>query len=253
MNVIIIEDEQLMADALQEELEGLDPDIQVMAKLGSIRAAVDYFKSQPQPDLFFSDIQLPDGLSFEIFQQIDSSAPVIFCTAYDEYALEAFRQNGIDYLLKPIDQQMLVKTLKKYQQLRGTSSIPTFDSEQLLTYFGLHQTQRNASLLVHKGDKIIPIKKNHLALLHKKDGITYAHTFDRKKYVLDQNLDTLEETLGNDFFRANRQFIVHREAIKEVERYFSRKLIIQLQFDFAEKIIVSKARASVFLAWLQEN
>lgn len=253
MRITIIEDESLMAAALKEELELLNPAIEVVACLATVKSAVAYFEEHPLPDLFFSDIQLPDGLSFEIFRVLKSTVPVIFCTAYDEYALEAFRQNGIDYLLKPIDQEMLAKTLQKHQQLTQTTAKPSFDPEQLLTYFGLHDTQKNTSILVHRGDKIIPVKKKHLAILHKKDGITYAYTFDRKKYVLDQNLDNLEQTLGTDFFRANRQFIIHREVIKEVERYFARKLIVQLQLDFPEKIIVSKARAAVFLAWLEEH
>ena len=109
------------------------------------------------------------------------------------------------------------------------------------------------TILVHRGERIIPVKKNHLAVLHKRDGITYGYTFDRKKYVLEQNLEQLEQTLGGDFFRANRQFIVHREVIREVERYFARKLIVQLNIDFPEQVIVSKARAALFLAWLQEH
>ncbi len=254
MKIVIIEDEQLMAEALREELENLDPSIEVQASLATIKAATSYFAEHPLPDLFFSDIQLPDGLSFEIFRELKGAVPVIFCTAFDEYALEAFRQNGIDYLLKPIDQEMLAATLKKYQQLtQQNAPAAAFDPEQLLTYFGLHDKQRNATILVHRGERIIPVKKNHLAVLHKKDGITYGYTFDRKKYVLEQNLEQLEQTLGGDFFRANRQFIVHREVIREVQRYFARKLIVQLNIDFPEQVIVSKARAALFLAWLQEH
>ncbi|MEL6969398.1 MAG: LytTR family DNA-binding domain-containing protein [Bacteroidota bacterium] len=253
MKIVIIEDEPLMAAALEEELLKLDPKIEIQANLPSLKAARNYFAEHSLPDLFFSDIQLPDGLSFEIFRELKSTTPVIFCTAYDEYALEAFRQNGIDYLLKPIDEEMLAATLQKHQQLTQAPTTPSFDPEQLLTYFGLHDTQRNATILVHRGEKIIPVKKNHLAVLHKKDGITYGYTFDRKRYVLDHNLDSLEQTLGRDFFRANRQFIIHREVIKEVERYFARKLIIQINIEMPEQIIVSKARAALFLAWLQEH
>lgn len=252
MKIVIIEDEPLMAEALKEEIEQLSKEVAVVQCLDTIEAALSYFKTHELPDLFFSDIQLPDGLSFEIFQQLKTTVPVIFCTAYDEYALEAFQVNGIDYLLKPFDRAALQKTLEKYKSLTQNNT-PTFDSEQLLTYFGLHDSNQNSSLLVFSGEKIIPIKKNHIALVYKKNGITYLQTFDQKSYVLEQNLDELEQDLGDDFFRANRQFLVHRETVKEVVRYFARKLLLKLHFKFEEQIIVSKAKASLFLTWLKER
>ncbi|MEM8526397.1 MAG: LytTR family DNA-binding domain-containing protein [Bacteroidota bacterium] len=252
MNVVIIEDESLMAEVLKEEIENLGKDMKVVQCLDSVEAALSYFKTHELPDLFFSDIQLPDGLSFEIFQQLKTTIPVIFCTAYDEYALEAFKVNGIDYLLKPFDRSALQKTLEKYKTLTNKPST-SFDSEKLLTYFGLHDPHQNSSLLVFSGEKIIPIKKNHIALVYKKNGITYLQTFDQKSYVLEQNLDELEQDLGDDFFRANRQFLVHREAVKEVVRYFARKLLLKLHFKFEQQIIVSKAKSSLFLAWLKQR
>lgn len=252
MKVVIIEDERLMADALKEGIEQVDKDIEVVQCLDTVEAAITYFEAHELPDLFFSDIQLPDGLSFEIFQQLQTNVPIIFCTAYDEYALEAFKVNGIDYLLKPFDQATLQKTLDKYKNLTQ-KTIPIFDSEQLLTYFGLHNTTQNSSLLVFSGEKIIPIKKNHVALSYKKDGITYLYTFDQKKYVVEQNLEELEQSLGDHFFRANRQFLVHREAVKEVLRYFARKLILELHFKFEEQIVISKAKSASFLEWLKQG
>ncbi|MEM7571251.1 MAG: LytTR family DNA-binding domain-containing protein [Bacteroidota bacterium] len=251
MKVIIIEDEPLIAEGLQNDIERLQPDIQIVASLASVQEALSYFSQHELPDLFFSDIQLPDGRSFDIFQQLPEQVPVIFCTAFDEYALEAFRLNGIDYLLKPVNEEALRATLAKYDKLTSSRTLPSFNPQQLLTYFGIANRPSPGSILVHQGDKIIPVKKQHIALLHKKDGITYVHTFDRKKYHLDHNLDELERSLGTDFYRANRQFIVHREAIQNASRYFSRKLVIRLNFDFSEAIIVSKAKASHFLNWLE--
>ena len=254
MTVIIIEDEPLMAAALEEELAHAAPDIEVVKCLDSVQSAIEYLNTNKMPDLFFSDIQLGDGLSFEIFRAIKSSTPVIFCTAYDEYALEAFKLNGIDYILKPFDTPTIKATLEKYFNLTQKQSTPApFDPEQLLTYFGLHDRGRNASIIVYQGEKIIPVKKNHLAIIFKKDGITYAITFDQKKYVLEQNLDELEQELGHDFFRANRQILVHREAIKEVVKYFARKLIIQPNVAFPDKIVVSKAKAPSFIDWLKQH
>lgn len=254
MKIVIIEDEPLMANALRENLEQLDEPIEVVASLDSVRGALHYFTEHPLPDLFFSDIQLPDGLSFEIFRQLDAMVPVIFCTAYDQYALEAFQQNGVDYLLKPFDLSDLRKTVAKYKRLTQSPSPGSFDPEALMSYFGLPQTSaRNKSLLVHQGEKIIPLKQEHIALVYKKDGITYAFTFHRKKYVLDQSLDDLEQVLGATFFRANRQFLIQRESIQEVVRYFARKLVLRLHIEFPEQIIISKAKAPAFLSWLQDQ
>lgn len=252
MKVIIIEDESLMAVALKEAIERLSRDIEVVQILSSVREALNYFSDHDLPELFFSDIHLPDGLSFEIFRQLATTTPVIFCTAFDQYALEAFQLNGIDYLLKPFDDQALERTLSKYDNLTK-NHINSFDAAQMLQYFSLNKPKQDRNLLVYQGEKIIPIKKKLLAILHKKDGITYAFTFDHKRYVLDANLDQLERSLGNDFFRANRQVIIHREAIKEVVRFFGRKLVVHPNLSFKEQIIISKAKAASFLDWLQGN
>lgn len=251
MNVVIIEDEPLMASALQETLEELGRGIIVKACLSSVKNALQYFDTHDLPQLFFSDIQLPDGLSFEIFRQLKTKVPVIFCTAYDEYALEAFKLNGIDYILKPFDTPALEATIDKYFSLTQTNTSPVFDAEQLMMYFGIHQKPQSNNLLVYQGEKIIPLKKQHIAVIYIKNSIVYTHTFDQKKYVLDQNLDDLEKDLGNDFFRANRQCIIHREAIKEVVRYFARKLLIQLNITYSDPIIISKVKAPIFINWLQ--
>ncbi|MEO1434351.1 MAG: LytTR family DNA-binding domain-containing protein [Bacteroidota bacterium] len=253
MNIVIIEDELLIADALEQALLHADADIRIQAKLRSVQEALDYFSEANLPDLFFSDIQLTDGLSFEIFQQLQSAVPVIFCTAYDDYALEAFRQNGIDYLLKPFDQDQILKTLKKYKALRRTHPIPKLDPEKLLAYFGVQTPSRQTNLLVYKGDRIVPVKMNHISVIYKIHQITYLVTFDRKRFVVDQNLNTLETQVGSDFFRVNRQFIVHRDAVKEVIRHFGRKLIVSVNVELKNQILVSKARAPIFLKWLENQ
>ncbi|MEL6945918.1 MAG: response regulator [Bacteroidota bacterium] len=166
MKIIIIEDEPLMAAALKEELEQLDKSLEIVKCLDTVETALDYFKKHGLPDLFFSDIQLPDGLSFEIFNQLQTKVPIIFCTAYDEYALDAFKVNGIDYLLKPFNREALQNTLNKYKNLTQSDTQSDLDTQKLLTYFGLHHPKQNSSLLVYKGEKIIPIKKHHIALAY---------------------------------------------------------------------------------------
>lgn len=254
MKVIIIEDEPLMAEALREELEASNKSVEVTCILGSIKASIDYLKKHASPDLFFSDIQLSDGLSFEIFKQVQSSAPVIFCTAFDEYALSAFQANGIDYVLKPFTSKDIQAALRKYESLTQRPN------ENRLMLDGLEELVKQyatppaiASLLVQRADKIIPVKIENIALILLENGTCKAYTFDGTTYNVSSSMDKLMGQLGDLFFRLNRTAIIRHNAVEQASQWFSRKLLIQSSVKVNEKLVVSKANASSFLRWLEQH
>lgn len=251
MNIVIIEDEGIVADDLELNIRKLVDETVDIVQLKSVKEGIAYFKQADAPDLIFSDIQLGDGLSFEIFVAEPVAAPVIFCTAYDEYALDAFKANGIDYILKPFTTQTLQRALQRYDQLKkmfSTEPAPQYHAlMQLLTE---REPQKSSSILVYHLDKIIPVKLEDIALFYLANEVTHLLTFSGKTFYPNKNLDELEKLSGNSFFRANRQFLVCRKAIIDVSSFFSRKLSLNLNVPFAEKVIVSKGKAPQFLGWL---
>lgn len=253
MDIIIIEDEPLMARALASGIAVVRPGFQVRKMLGSIETAIAYFEQSPLPDLFFSDIELSDGLSFEIFNHIKNTAPVIFCTAYDQYALEAFRANGVDYILKPFDETSLKSTLDKFDALHKRDTASEHAIQALIETFSNKPRQGQRAILAHQGEKIIPVKVQDVAVASIEHDLCYLYTFGGKRFMTNRRLDSLEQTLGAGFYRANRQCIVNKEAIISAAPYFGRKLLVQVQVEVSENIIVSKAKASAFLGWLEEG
>ncbi|KAA3436959.1 LytR/AlgR family response regulator transcription factor [Rufibacter hautae] len=252
MNIVIIEDEPLTAEDLEDTLLEVEPGAKILAVLASVKAAIAYFKENPQPDLIFSDIQLGDGLSFEVFQAVDITKPVVFCTAYNEYALEAFKANGIDYILKPFSRETIQKTLLKYKKLQESLAPAKPDYQALLQLLDQRPAQKPQSVLVFQRDKIIPLPLDQIAVVYSQNLVTHVLTFDQKKYTLNQNMEEMEALCGNQFFRANRQFLLHYKAIKEASQYFGRKLSVTLNIPFQEEIIVSKAKSPLFLHWLAQ-
>lgn len=250
MKIVIIEDEPLMAEDLAETLVHIDKSIQVEAILPSVKAAVSYFQKNSPPDLIFSDIQLGDGLSFEIFRQIDTNTPVVFCTAYNEYALDAFKANGIDYVLKPFTTASLQTTLQKYRQLQQSLSKQDTSYQHLLELFENRLTQKRSSILVYQRDKIIPLPISAIAVCYVENQLTKVICMDQRSFVVNHTLDELESMLGPQFFRANRQHLISHRAVKEASQYFGRKLFVALSIPFQEDVIVSKAKGPVFLNWL---
>ena len=251
MNIVIIEDERVVADDLEFSINQLISGPVSIVQLHSVKEAVVYLKSNPSPDLIFSDIQLGDGLSFEIFIAVTVSAPVIFCTAYDEYALDAFKANGIDYILKPFTTQTLERALQRYEELKKLFSAdqgPQYNA--LLEMLADRGTQKSSSVLVYHQDKIIPIKLEDIALFYLSNEVTNLLTFSGKTFYPNKNLDELEKLSGTYFFRANRQFLVSRKAIIDVSSFFSRKLSLNLNIAFSDRVVVSKGKASQFLNWL---
>ncbi|SDT62216.1 two component transcriptional regulator, LytTR family [Mucilaginibacter mallensis] len=251
MNIVIIEDEGLVADDLELNIRKLIDGPLDIVQIRSVKEGIAYFNTNKNTDLIFSDIQLGDGLSFEIFVAEPVTAPVIFCTAYDEYALEAFKTNGIDYILKPFTLQTLDNALQKYKKLKkifSTDQLPQFDA--LMQLLAGRETQKAASVLVYHLDKIIPINLDDIAMFYLANEVTHLLTFSGKTFYPNKTLDELEKLCGNSFFRANRQFLVCRKAIIDVSSFFSRKLSLNLNIPFSDKVIISKGKAAQFLSWL---
>jgi DNA-binding LytR/AlgR family response regulator len=251
--ILIIEDEIKTAKELKTLIENLRDDMTVVATVPSVKAAVSWLKQNEMPSLIFSDIQLADGLSFEVFRQVEVDVPIIFCTAYDEYAIQAFDANGIDYLLKPIDEEKLLRGLNKYDKYLPQNkheSIAYSDRlNKLLTQ--MERSYKN-SLLIHFQEKIIPVKTADIAFIHSESGIVTIHTVDRQRFYTNHTLESLESMLNPAvFFKANRQFIINRNAIVNIEHYFTRRLIVKLRQETPESIIVSKNKASDFLKWVE--
>lgn len=249
MNILIIEDELNSAKELERILLHVDPAISIMAILDSIEESI-HFLSRHTPDLIFSDIQLADGMCFEIYNTVSVKSPIIFCTAYDDYMLEAFDTNAVSYLLKPITEGSVAKALEKFKILKSVfrPEVASVSIEQLARHL---KYSYKTSLLVEQREKIIPIQVKDIAYIALENMVITIVTLQNNRYYSSINLDELERVLDPElFYRANRQVIINRFAIANIERYFSRKLIAKLKVETRESIIISKAKASDFLRWL---
>ncbi len=247
MKIAIIEDESLTARDLAKTITSIDPDAEIVAILSSVEEGISFFKKSPAPDLIFSDIQLGDGLSFVIFKEMNCCIPIIFCTAYDEYAIQAFKTAGIDYLLKPFSRLSVSKALEKFQTLKAAFEPPPNDFGTVLKTMMQHlQNGPMPSVIIHQGEKIIPLEGEKIALFSIEGDYTFAHTFDGDNFMLSQKLDALEKTFGGSFFRANRQHLVNRKAVKDAEHFAHRKIALNLSIPFNETVLVGKLKASAF-------
>ena len=246
MKTIIIEDEYIAAQSLQELLHEIDPSIEALAVLQSVE---DFSLNQP-PDLAFFDINLADGSSFSIFEKTAVACPVIFTTAYDEYALKAFEVKSIDYLLKPIERKTLERALAKFREFTYK---PQYDPNlitDLVASMKASKARSKTNILTPHKDKLLPLSVEKIAFIHFEYKIANVYTFDGKSFPLDKSLDELHKQLDADkFFRANRQYIISRKAIKDMALWFGRKLSVNLSVDVPEKVIISKARVSEFKEW----
>lgn len=253
MKIVIIEDEKLTAEDLAEVILKLQPDAQITMSLRSVKEAISYFENHASPDLIFSDIQLGDGLSFDIFKSVEVAAPIIFCTAYDEYALNAFRTNGIDYVLKPFTSLSIAQALNKYHSLRKGFAAERVSYDHIFDLFANKIPQKTSSVLVTYKEKIIPVKMDHIALFCIQHEETSLLTFEGQTYAVNKKMEELERICGNDFFRVNRQYLVNRKVIKNASHFFSRKLVVNLSIPFKETITISKEKTPQFLQWLASN
>jgi len=252
MKIVIIEDEILTAEDLKHDLQSLNYGIEVIAILPTVNQSIEYFSTNVDYNLIFSDVQLGDGYSFEIFKKVSVYSPIIFCTAYNQYALEAFENNGIDYILKPFDKISIAHSLEKYRLLKGKFSSPQFDYSKLSALL-LPKVNKIQSLLVHQSDKIFPIPVSNIGLLQLKNQVVLLNTLEGSYFPVFQSLEELENKTAPEFFRINRQFIVNRKVIKDVSRHFGRKLLINLTIPFSEQLFISKEKTPRFMEWLAEN
>jgi two-component system response regulator LytT len=253
MKVVILEDETLAADKLENALKDLDQTIQVVARLKSVDTAVTWFKNNAHPDLVFSDIQLLDGLSFDLFTQVNIEKPVIFTTAYDQYAIKAFEVNSLDYLLKPISSEKLESSLRKFKNKTGKTSLPVVDYRELAKFIKGDQTEYKSRFMIRLGQKIIAIPTEKIAYFFSENKLTYIFTKDGKKYPADQPLDELVDLLDpRIFFRANRQFIITFESIGEIHPYFKGRIKLVLTPTTTEEVVISSERSPEFKKWIDQ-
>jgi DNA-binding LytR/AlgR family response regulator len=251
MKIVIIEDERLVAKDVARTLNEINPDIEIVAIIESVEDGLLFFKSNVEVDLIFSDIQLGDGLSFEIFEKTKNQTPIIFCTAFNQYAIEAFNTIGIDYILKPITKSNVEKALTKFETIKSNFQSSSLPFEKLFDVMkNQMQSTKIPSVIIHQGDKIIPLEGEKIALFFIDNGIVFAFTFDQKKIMVNKKLDVLEDQYKPFFFRANRQFLINRKATKEASQYFHRKLLVTLTVPFKEEITVGKEKVTEFLDWL---
>lgn len=248
VRILIIEDEESAAKRLEKMVAEALPEAEVIGSISSITAAVNWFKKNQQPDLALFDIHLADGSSFEIFKQVKVDFPVVFTTAYDQYALEAFKVNSIDYLLKPIKKEELGRALEKFKKLHFNISAPV-DIKKLLD--SIRKTEYKERFVIKYGEHMRTIQVADIAYIFSENRISFAMLKEGKRYALDLNMDQLEEMLSpKHFFRINRQFIVNYSAITEMLTYSKSRVLVKLNPPTKEETIVSTERSASFKAWL---
>ena len=252
MNVVIVEDEQLAAEALAAIIQRLRPQTAILAILGSVEEAVQWFTLHQTPDLVFCDIHLSDGNSFDIFRTVEIKSPVIFTTAYDSYAIEAFKVNSVDYLLKPIKAEDVAKALKKHEDLQKHQFVHGLQNIQNLVQSSQpRQTGTRSRFLVKQGQAIKALPVEEVAYFLAEEGVVFLYSFQGKRFTINYTLEQLEEQLDPaKFFRINRHFMVNVEAVQEVRPYFKGRLYLVVKPELKQELIISSSRASSFKQWL---
>ena len=247
MNVIIIEDESRAASHLERLLNKIDPNIVVAARLESVRESIRYLENKPEPDLIFSDIQLADGLSFGIFRQRTVHCPIIFTTAYDQYAIEAFRTNGIDYLLKPVEESRLRQAIEKALHFS-----PGLTLEKMLSINNLlNKKTYKSRFLVKVGDKIKSIPVEEIRVFYSQEKATYILTNNNRSFAIDYSLDQLESLIDPEkYFRINRKYLVSVDGCKTITAWSNSRLRLKIDGIDESGIIVARERVQDFKDWL---
>lgn len=250
MNILLIEDEQPAAKRLANLIRECRPQANILPAIDSVENAVKWLESNAMPDLIFMDIQLADGLSFDIFNQIKIQSPLIFTTAYDQYTLKAFKVNSVDYLLKPIDPKELAAAFVKFDQIFGKKvSYDLVAIQQLIQ--SMSQPQYKERFLVRVGQQMIYIQVVDIQYFYSENGLAYAKTADNKKHLIDYTLEQLEESLNPaDFFRINRKLIAHVNAIVKIAPYFNSRLKLEIKPKPEFEVVVSRERVNDFKKWL---
>ncbi len=247
MRVLILEDENRAVNHLKRLIQGIAPEMEICAVFETVRETVAYLRAEDHPDLIFSDVQLADGISFEIFSKVHIECPIIFTTAYDIYAIEAFNTNGIDYLLKPIEEERLKKSIEKAKHLSSNRRL-----ENLLKINTDQSSKRVKSrFMVKVGEKIRTIMVEDILAFYSFDKTTYLHTNTHRNYIIDYSLEELESMLDeNRFFKINRKYIVSIEACSQIIAWSNSRLKIDIEGIDDQKIVVARERVREFKTWL---
>ncbi|MBC6605241.1 response regulator transcription factor [Hymenobacter sp. BT188] len=256
MTVLVLEDEYPAAERLQRLLHQAAPEAKVVAVLDSVMAGLAWLKSNLPPDLILADIHLADGLSFGLFERTVVRSPVIFTTAYDAYAIRAFKTNSIDYLLKPIKLAELEAALTKLEQWRAPATSPPPDTaqrlERLLDSLPLPNQPYKSRFLVRSGEQLLPLPAGQIAWFQSRNEVTTLVALDGRRFVVDYTLEQLESLLDpRHFFRLNRQFVTHLQAVQRLHPHFNGKLKLDLAPSPTDEVVVSREKASVFKQWLE--
>ncbi len=255
MNILLLEDEEPAAKRLEKMLKEIEPDAVIPENIVSVSSGIRWLQQNPLPDLIISDIQLADGLSFEIFKTVKTLCPVIFITAYDQYAIEAFKVNSIDYLLKPVKKDDLAAAIEKHKKLSQQKQTALPDISKLIEVLASgEQSKYKKRFAVKYGEHLKTISIDEAAYFYTEDKINFITTKENRRYTIDNNLDALETMLDpNIFFRINRQYIISIQAIAEMFSYSKSRVLIKLNPPAKHETIVSTERSGDFKLWLGDN
>lgn len=255
MKIVIIEDERPNSRMLEDMIKSLRPDWELLAVIESVKSAVSWFNSHEHPDLIFMDIQLIDGVCFSIFDQVTINCLVIFTTAYNEYAIQAFKVNSVDYLLKPVKKDELdfaiSRVEKFYEIIQKQKEKP--DYAGILDAIKMGERKYRQRFLVAGATSLSKISTSEIAYVYSENKVTFAVCFDGKQHVIDHSLDKLEEELDPEiFYRANRQYILNIDSVHKIENYFGGKLIVKLIAPFKSSVSISRLKATSFKYWIDQ-
>ncbi len=256
MKILIIEDEKRAATRLSELILSVEDSAEIVGVVDSIEGGVEWFSANGMPDLIFSDIELADGVSFKLFEEVVISCPIIFTTAYNQYMMEAFETNAVSYILKPISGEQVERAMEKYHTMREAFSAkggvqPQID-DLLKLISGSAQKRYKSTLMINVAEKIIPLSVGNIAYIYATGSGLQITTTKNQEYSYNSTLDEMEQQLDSEvFFRASRQFIISRDAVLSVERYFNRTLSVKLCYNTPEKVTISRLKTKQFLEWLE--
>jgi two-component system response regulator LytT len=254
MNILIIEDEELAYKNLVKLLHEYDRTIRISGWTTTVRSSIEWLANNSGPDLIFADIHLPDASAFEIFKKTEINIPVIFTTAYDKYAIEAFEVNCVDYLLKPIKIDRLSRSIDKYKLTRGNGLNQSLivQLQQQINQLSNASKEFKHRFLIKSGNKFNYIETKDIAYFFADGNIVFAVTKDNKKSIIDYSLESLEKKLDpNEFFRVTRKYIIHISSIRNVSKYFHSRLKIMIHPDPKEDILISRIKVPIFLDWME--
>ena len=249
MNVLIFEDEKYTADRLSNLLSEADNSIKIVGIIGAVNEGISWFRKNEMPDLIFQDIMLSDGNCFDIFDAVEINTPIIFTTAFSEYALRSFQVNSIDYLVKPYDSKDIKKALQKFKNFKGAFYPP--EKEILEEILNRTATTPKRRFLVKTGDNYLSINSHDIAFLFSEDGVTFATLFSKQKYIVDYSIADLSKQMDtSSFFQINRKIIINIESVDKINSWFNSRLKVRINPPMDDDIIVSRDRVKSFKQWL---